>query len=91
MILTLKAQHFLRLKDARGVPLKVLRGRAWITENGSPQDSFLSAGTSYAVRGNGLVLVSAEQDGSGKVQLEMGLSTTFGADVACLQRGSAIA
>lgn len=91
MILTLKAQDFLRLKEARGVRLKVLRGRAWITENGSPQDSFLSAGTSYAVRGNGLVLVSAEQDGSGEVRLEMGLSTPSGSDVARVQRGSAIA
>lgn len=71
MILTLKAPDFLRLKAARGVRLKILSGRAWITENGSPRDSFVGAGTSYAVRGDGLVLVSAERDGAGEVRLEM--------------------
>jgi hypothetical protein len=60
MILKLKRNDFLRLRDARGVAIEVLDGRVWITEDGRAGDSFLGAGRCYRVSGDGLVLIGAE-------------------------------
>jgi hypothetical protein len=60
MVLQLKHNDFLRLRGARGAGIEVLDGRVWITEDGREADSFLDAGGSYRVHGDGLVLVGAE-------------------------------
>jgi Protein of unknown function (DUF2917) len=61
MIVRLDRQALLRLRQARGVAIKVLTGRVWITEDGSSADSFLGPGRTYRVGGDGLVLVEVEQ------------------------------
>ena len=60
MVLRLNNNDFLRLRGARGVAIEVVDGRVWITEDGCGSDSFLAAGASYRVCGDGLVLVGAE-------------------------------
>lgn len=60
MILKLNCSDFLRLRRARGVAIRVLSGRVWITEDGRAADSFLGAGRSYRVAGEGLVLIGTE-------------------------------
>ena len=60
MVLQLKHNDFLRLRGARGAAIEVVDGRVWITEDGREADSFLDAGRSYRVHGDGLVLVGAE-------------------------------
>ena len=60
MVLRLEDKGFLRLRGARGVAIEVVEGRVWITEDGRRADTFLARGARYQVRGDGLVLVSAE-------------------------------
>jgi len=50
----------LRLSDARGAALRVLRGRVWITQEGSPDDVFLEAGATHRFTRDGTAIVSAE-------------------------------
>lgn len=60
MRVKLNASDFLRLLGAQGISLRVVSGRAWVTEDGRRADAFLAPGHSYTVRGEGLVLVTAE-------------------------------
>ena len=59
-MLRLTLRDFLTLQGARGMAIDVLVGRVWITEDGRPGDSFVDAGRSYRVGGQGLVLIGAE-------------------------------
>jgi hypothetical protein len=61
MILRLNRGELLRLRQARGTRIDVVSGRVWITEDGCPADRFIDPGRRYSVRGDGLVLVSAER------------------------------
>ena len=60
MLLDLGRDELFRLHGACGASILVLRGTVWITEDGRVSDSFVGAGKSYLVRGDGLVLVSCE-------------------------------
>jgi uncharacterized protein YjiS (DUF1127 family) len=60
MMLRLTLRDSLTLQGARGTAIDVLTGRVWITEDGRPGDSFVDAGSSYRVGGQGLVLIGAE-------------------------------
>src|SRR5436305_1744765 len=60
MMLRLTLCDFLTLQGARGMAIDVLVGRVWITEDGRAGDSFVDAGRSYRVGGQGLVLIGAE-------------------------------
>ena len=60
MMLRLTLRDFLTLQGARGMAIDVLVGRVWITEDGRAGDSFVDAGRSYRVGGQGLVLIGAE-------------------------------
>lgn len=60
MMLRLTLREFLTLQGARGMAIDVLVGRVWITEDGRAGDSFVDAGRSYRVGGQGLVLIGAE-------------------------------
>jgi len=62
MMLRLTLRDFLSLQGARGMAIDVLVGRVWITEDGRTGDSFVDAGRSYRVGGQGLVLIGAEKD-----------------------------
>src|SRR5436190_16752000 len=61
MMLRLTLRDFLSLQGARGMAIDVLVGRVWITEDGRTGDSFVDAGRSYRVGGQGLVLIGAEK------------------------------
>lgn len=60
MMLRLTLRELLTLQGARGMAIDVLVGRVWITEDGRAGDSFVDAGRSYRVGGQGLVLIGAE-------------------------------
>ncbi len=60
MMLRLTLRDFLTLQGARGTAIDVLVGRVWITEDGRTGDSFVDAGRSYRVGGQGLVLIGSE-------------------------------
>ena len=46
-----------RIKDGRGMRLRVETGTVWITEDRSMDDVCLNAGESYCIKHNGLTLV----------------------------------
>jgi hypothetical protein len=52
----------LRLSDARGTRIVGGGGRRWLTEEGSAEDVFLRRGDAYVVRGDGRVVVGADED-----------------------------
>ncbi len=60
MVLNLNGNEFLRLTGARGTTVEVLAGRVWITEAGRERDAFIVPGMTYAVAGNGLVVVGID-------------------------------
>jgi hypothetical protein len=60
MMLRLTLRDFLTLQGARGMAIDVLVGRVWITEDGRAGDSFVDAGRSYRVGGQGLVVIGTE-------------------------------
>ncbi len=64
MPIELDADEPLRLDEAAGATLRVLRGRIWITQEGSPDDVFLDAGSGHTFRADGRVLISAERAGA---------------------------
>ena len=69
MMLRLTLRDFLSLQGARGMAIDVLVGRVWITEDGRTGDSFVEAGRSYRVGGQGLVLIGAEKRAGGAPEL----------------------
>jgi uncharacterized protein YjiS (DUF1127 family) len=68
MMLRLTLRDFLSLQGARGMAIDVLVGRVWITEDGRTGDSFVDAGRSYRVGGQGLVLIGAEKRAGGAAE-----------------------
>lgn len=54
--------HALRLADARGTTLRVLRGQLWVTQDRDPRDIVLEAGDTWTVERNGLTLATAQRD-----------------------------
>jgi Protein of unknown function (DUF2917) len=61
-VLPMPSGSAFRLSNAKATTLKVQSGLVWITEEGVDEDCFLQIGEHYAVRGDGLVIVSAESD-----------------------------
>jgi Protein of unknown function (DUF2917) len=61
-VLELPLGSAFKLRAAQGSALGVTAGLVWITEEGVAEDRFLNAGESYAVKGKGVVIVSAETD-----------------------------
>ena len=57
MLIELKGNDLLKLRDAQSVTIHVHAGLVWLTEEGRRSDAFLNAGSRYVVEGNGLVLV----------------------------------
>jgi hypothetical protein len=55
----------LNVEQADGVTLRVLRGRVWLTQEGSVDDVFLDAGAGHTFRVDGRVVISAEGPSSG--------------------------
>jgi hypothetical protein len=60
MPIGLQSRTPLEVKEANGTTLRVLRGRLWITQEGSVDDVFLDAGSRHTFRSDGKVLISAE-------------------------------
>lgn len=57
----------IRLKQAKGIFIHCLEGNLWITVQGIPGDTHLTAGQHYRIDGNGLALV--ESIGSGRLKI----------------------
>lgn len=51
----------IRLEAARGVVVRVRSGRLWLTEQGLPEDLFVGPGEAVRLRGNGRVVVQADE------------------------------
>jgi Protein of unknown function (DUF2917) len=60
----------LNVADADGVNVRVLRGRVWITQEGSLDDTFLDAGNSHRLEGDGRVVISAEGRADARIAFE---------------------
>ena len=52
----------LRLQAARGTRIVSRGGQLWLTEEGLAEDVFLRLGDAYVVRGDGRVVVGADED-----------------------------
>ena len=76
----LSKARLLNVNDARGATIRVVRGRVWITQEGSPDDLFLDAGARYAFVHDGRAIVSAENAVGGAAIL-------FEAPIAATSRG----
>lgn len=50
----------LKISDAGGKSLRVVEGRVWVTQEGSLDDVFLDAGSSFTFAGRGSTVVTAE-------------------------------
>ncbi len=61
MSIELPADAPLRVDEVEGTTVRVLRGRVWITQEGSPDDLFLDAGCGHTFRIDGRALISAER------------------------------
>ena len=75
MIVRLNPKDLLRLRKARGVEIRALAGRVWITEDGAVGDYFLEPGRSYRVRGNGLVLLEGDNGGNRALTPEIAVTS----------------
>lgn len=60
--LRLPADAALRLSAARGVKVRGVEGRVWLTEEGSLDDVFLCGGDAHEIAGNGRVVIQADRD-----------------------------
>lgn len=54
--------EILRIDDALGQSLAVVRGMVWITQEGDPRDTFLSDGESFVFNRRGTALAQAISD-----------------------------
>jgi hypothetical protein len=61
-VLPMPSGSAFRLSNAKATTLKVHSGLVWITEEGVDEDHFLHFDEYYTVRGDGLVIISAESD-----------------------------
>jgi hypothetical protein len=59
-----------RIKDGRGMRLRVESGTVWITEDRSMDDVCLNAGESYCIKHNGLTLVETIKQPFALVSIE---------------------
>jgi uncharacterized protein YjiS (DUF1127 family) len=71
-LLELQQGEVLRLRDAGGRHLGVVRGNVWVTQHGDPRDHVLRAGESFAFDRDGVALV-LPLDGAARVVLEQGI------------------
>ena len=61
MPIELPADEPLRIDEVEGTTVRVMRGRVWITQEGSPDDVFVDAGSGHTFRIDGRALISAER------------------------------
>jgi len=57
--LDLPGGTLLPLSSTRGERVRVLSGRAWLTEEGDPHDAFLASGEEATLGGRGLAIIEA--------------------------------
>lgn len=58
--LNLSPKSSLNVEEPGGATLRVLRGRIWLTQEGSLDDVFLDAGAGHTFRSDGRAVISAE-------------------------------
>lgn len=59
LVSRLRRNALLRLSDAVGRRIAVLRGLVWITQDGDPRDTFVAAGQTFRFDRAGLALVQS--------------------------------
>lgn len=72
-LIGLAPDEVLRLRDGAGRHIGVVRGVAWVTQDGDPRDYVLGSGESLRLERDGLVLVMP-LGGEAKLVLEEGLA-----------------
>lgn len=60
--LRLPVNAALRLSAARGVKVRGIEGRVWLTEEGSLADVFLCQGDAHVIASDGRVVIQADRD-----------------------------
>ena len=66
----------INLAKANGVRVRVLDGRIWVTQEGSPDDVFVAAGAEYELVGDGKIVISAEGRADAQIAFDTPLSVT---------------
>ena len=74
----------LNIEHAEGATLRVVRGRVWVTQEGSVDDVFIDAGAGHTFRADGRVVISAERSGAGSSEAAI----VFDAPLAISERTS---
>lgn len=64
----------LNIDDAVGATLRVVRGRVWVTQEGSLDDVFLDAGSGHTFRRAGRIVISAENASAATVVFDAPLA-----------------
>lgn len=76
MEVKIPAGRTLRIRDARGTPVRIVEGTGWITEEDDPEDYALGPGDSRTIGTQGLTLAHAFEDTrielSGRATVELG-------------------
>ena len=73
----LESGGVMSFKDAVGVVLTSLRGRAWLTMEGDPRDIDLRPGVAYRIERDGLTLVNALETSLVEVEVPHGQSVRW--------------
>ncbi len=76
----------LRIDEAEGSTVRVLRGRVWVTQEGSIDDVFLAAGAGHTFRGDGRVVVTAEGDAGATLVFDAPLTISEPATLGSMVR-----
>jgi hypothetical protein len=59
--ITLSASEPLSIEDGQATRVRVLEGLVWITEEGSPDDHFVSAGETFELKQRGKAVLLSDQ------------------------------
>lgn len=57
---TLEASRPLTIANGAGTQIQILEGRVWLTEEGVPEDVFLSPGAEYILHRNGRAVLECD-------------------------------
>jgi hypothetical protein len=80
---TIPRGRTLRIRDGKGLDLKVVAGCLWVTQEGDTEDTVLDAGETFRVSRDGATLVHAFKE----VRLRIGSSAGAGAPSVTLGGG----
>jgi hypothetical protein len=76
----------LNIEEAQGATLRVMRGRVWVTQEGSVDDVFIDAGGGHTFRADGRVVISAEGSGDATIVFDAPLAISERASLRTMVR-----